>query len=168
MKGRMKEQPRHKKAFEYYVSLKEKRSLNAVGKEFKVSDQTMTKWNREFCWQERVKGRDEKNAEAIAKKTDSAIVKRDTRNIKIAEGAIKVFAQSLIGRVEHICECGIVSQIPIPKAKITADQFDKMVRLVNHILGEEQVSIGTVINVNLLPCDPMPRAKPVESEVVNG
>ena len=164
----MKEQPRHKRAFEYYVSLEEKRSLSQVGKEFKVSDQTMTKWNREFHWQERVQKRDKKNAKALAKKTDTEIVKRDARNIKIAEGAIKVFAQSLIGHVEHICECGVVSQIPIPKAKITADQFDKMVRLVGHIMGEEQVSIGTIINVNLLPCDPVPRAKAVESEVIDG
>lgn len=161
----MKEQPRHIKAFEYYVQLGDKRSLSAVGREFEVSATSMTRWRKEFGWDKRLDERDKKNSKAIAKKTDAKIVDRDSRNIKIAEGAISVFAKSLMGYVQHTCECGKVIQIPIPKAKVTADQFDKMVRLVGHIMGEEEIKLGTTININLLPCDPVPR-KPVESEVV--
>ena len=163
----MKEQPRHIKAFEYYVQLGDKRSLSAVGREFDVSATTMTRWRKEFDWDKRLTKRDKKNSKALAKKTDTKILKRDARNIKIAEGAISVFAKSLIGYIEHTCKCGEVTQIPIPKAKITADHFDKMVRLVGHIMGEEEIKVGTTININLLPCDPVPRV-PVESEVVDG
>lgn len=160
----MKEQPRHKKAFEFYVGL-EKRSLAKVSREFNVSVQSLIKWSKAFNWKGRLKERDEKNAKAIAEKTDTEIVTQDTQNIKIARAAIKVFAQSLIGHVEHICKCGEISKIPIPKAKLTADQFDKMVRLEKFIIGEEDSRAGTVINVNLLPCDPVPR-KPVKSKEI--
>jgi len=161
-----KELPRHKRAFEYYMSMEENRTLIAVADKFKVSAQTLTKWNRDFEWEKRAKERDQKNAKAVAKKTDAEIVKRDARNIKIAEGAIKAFAHSLIGHVEHLCECGKVNQIIIPKAKITADQFDKMVRLVDHIVGEEEVKVGVTNIINILPCDPVPKAKPIENEEI--
>ena len=161
----MKEQPRHIKAFEYYVQLGDRRSLRQVGKKFKVSATTTCKWRKELDWDKRLAVRDEKNSKALAKKTDAKIVDRDARNIKIAEGAISVFAKSLMGYVQHTCKCGEVIQIPIPKAKVTADQFDKMVRLVGHIMGEEEIKGGTVININLLPCDPVPR-KPVDSKEI--
>ena len=160
-----KEQPRHIKAFEYYVSL-DKRSYRAVAKKFTVSETSIKKWAKAFHWQDKLAERIPERAKKLAAKLDEKINERDVRNIKIAEGAIKVFAQSLIGYVEFTCECGKVSQIPIPKAKITADHFDKMVRLVNHLLGEEEEKAGTVININLLGVDPKPRQ--VESEVIDG
>ena len=160
----MKEQPRHIKAFEYYVALEDNRSYPKVARKFTVSHTSVKKWAKAFNWQDRVADRDKKNAITVAKKVDEKTTDRDARNIKIAEGAISVFAKSLIGYIEHKCECGAVVQIPIPKAKITADQFDKMVRLVGHIMGEEEVKGGTTINVNLIQCDPAPR--PVESRVV--
>ena len=92
----MKEQPRHIKAFEYYVSL-DKRSYKEVAIKYKVSDCAVAKWSKAFNWQERL-------AERIPER-----------------------------------ECGKTSQIPIPKAKITADHFDKLVRLVIHLLGEEEL-----------------------------
>ena len=160
----MIETPRHKKAFEYYVGLEGKRTLSAVSAKFKVSAPTMTKWRKEFKWDERVQKRDEKNAAAIARRTDSDIVKRDAQNVKIAREAIKVFAVSLVGYVEHTCKCGEVIRLAIPKVKMTADQFDKMVRLEKFIMGEEAEVKPQLIIIQHV--DPEPRRKPVESKEI--
>ena len=140
----------------------EKRSLSKVGKKFNVSAQSLAKWRRSFDWDRRTKERDERNALAVAKKTDSQIVNQDAQNIKIARAAIKVFAQSLIGYVEHTCKCGEVIRIPLPKAKLTADQFDKMVRLDRFILGEPDSRPENKLIIEYR--DPLPRAKPVKSK----
>ena len=159
----MKEQPRHIKAFEYYVSL-DKRSYPQVAEKFTVSHTSVKKWAKAFNWQERLIDRCKNNAATLARKIDEKTTDRDARNIKIAEGAIGVFAKSLIGYVEHVCKCGEVIRIPIPKAKITADHFDKMVRLSRDILEGDLGKGDTVININLIGMDPAPR--PVESVVV--
>ena len=161
-----KETLRHQEAFDYYYSLGEKRSYPQVSDKFTVSQTSIKKWSKAFKWQERIVERDEKNAKALAKKTDKKVQERDEQNIKIARKAIQVFALSLIGHIEHICKCGEVIRIPIPKAKLTADQFDKMVRLEKFIIGEEDSRGGVTNIINILPCDPVPRAKQVESEVV--
>ena len=162
----MQETLRHQKAFDYYYGLGQKRNITKVARRLSVCRASVSAWSRAFDWQERITERDKKNSKAIVKKTDKEIQERDTQNIRIAREAIKVFALSLVGHVDHKCECGKVERIPIPKAKLTADQFDKMVRLGKFIIGEEEIKGGTVINVNLLPCEPQPRQ--VESEIVDG
>jgi hypothetical protein len=54
----MTEQQRHKEYFEYYYSLGKARSLAEVSRHFNVSAVSMSKFNREFNWDERVKQRD--------------------------------------------------------------------------------------------------------------
>lgn len=132
----MQETLRHKTAFEYYYSLGAERNITKVAREISVCRASVSNWSRKFNWQERVKERDDKNAKELAKKVDNDIQKRDAENIRIARAAIKVFAQSLIGHIDHTCECGKVHRFPVPKAKLTADQFDKMVRLEKFIMGE--------------------------------
>lgn len=155
---------RHREAFDYYYSLGEKRSYPQVADKFTVSRTAVKVWSKSFGWRELIAKRDKKNAKAITKKTDAQIVQQDAQNIKIARAAIKVFAQSLIGHVEHICKCGEVIRIPVPKAKLTADQFDKMVRLEKFIIGEPDSLEEKRIIIQYV--DPVPRVKPVESEVV--
>ena len=157
---------RHQEAFDYYYSLSPKRNYTIVAEKFAVSRTSIRKWSASFGWPGRVAARDKKNAKAIVKKTDAKIVNQDSQNIKIARAAIKVFAQSLIGHVEHTCKCGEVVRIPVPQAKLTADQFDKMVRLDRFILGEPDSRPENKLIIEYR--DPLPRAKPVESEVVDG
>lgn len=160
----MKETLRHQEAFEYYYSLGEKRNITKVAREISVCRASVSKWSRVFSWQQRVLERDAKNAKALAKKTDNDIQKRDAENIKIARAAIKVFAQSLIGHIDHTCECGRTHRFPIPKAKLTADQFDKMVRLEKFIIGEVDSRPEQVITIQYV--DPYDKRKPVESKEI--
>ena len=49
---------KHTKAFEYYYSLGDERTLTQVGKKFKVSGGTLGKWSAKFKWGDRVQARD--------------------------------------------------------------------------------------------------------------
>ena len=160
----MKETLRHQEAFDYYYSLGEKRSYPQVALKFTVSRTSVKKWSKAFGWLDRIVKRDKKNATALANKTDKQIVQQDAQNIKIARAAIKVFAQSLIGHIEHTCGCGNVTKIPVPKAKLTADQFDKMVRLEKFIMGEPDSYEERKLIIEYR--DPVPRVKAIESEVI--
>ena len=54
----MREYPRIQDMFEYYYMLGEDRTLQAVADHYNISRVTVSKYNREFRWDERVKSRD--------------------------------------------------------------------------------------------------------------
>lgn len=160
----MKEQPRHKKAFEYYVGL-DKRSYLKVAEKFTVSETSIKKWAKAFGWRERIKGRDKKISTELAKRTDEVLLKTKVeyrievqQNLKLLRAALALIA----GKIKN----------KMFKAETATDlstlikAYDLAVRLEQLLAGD--VDSRQAIVVNLLPCDPEPRAKPVESEVVDG
>ena len=58
---------RHQQAFDYYYSLGDKRSSQAVAKQYAVSHAAARQWCTAFKWKDRVVERDEIVANAIAK-----------------------------------------------------------------------------------------------------
>lgn len=81
----------HTEAFEYYYSLGAERTLEKVAKYLKKNNRTISNWNRQFNWQERVKMRDIEVSKKLAEKTTNAIVdeKANYRKvIKLAMGRL--------------------------------------------------------------------------------
>jgi hypothetical protein len=161
----MKETLRHQEAFDYYYSLGDTRRLLKVSQKVGVAEATVKRWSTTFKWRSKIVARDKKNAAALAKKTDKAILKNSDKYVKIADAAIKIFAASLVGKVDKKCECGRTVSVPIPKAHISAFDFNSLVRLIRLETGEPDSHAEHKIIVEYR--DPEPRVRPVESEVVD-
>ena len=156
-----KEQPRHIKAFEYYVSL-DKRSYRKVAQKFTVSETSVKKWAKAFSWQEQLPERDKKTSTVLAKKTDDTILKTKAeyrvelqQNIKLIRAALAQIAAKIRDKTFKADSAKDLGTL--------IKAYDLSVRLDEELLGEAMG--GQVTNVFLLPCDPKPR-KQVESEVV--
>ena len=66
---------RHQQAFEYYYSLGEKRSSQAIATKYAVSHGAAKKWVTSFRWRDRVVERDEIIANAVAKAATDQTIK---------------------------------------------------------------------------------------------
>lgn len=148
----VRETIRHKQAFEYYVSLGVERTLSAVGRAFKVSDQSITNWNHSFHWQERTKERDDKNAQAIATKTDKEIVRNKAYYRREVQDSLKVVRAALVTIVDGIREKRIIGNSVADLARLT-DAQDKLIRLDQYLLGEADSRSEIVIKVKYVRPD---------------
>ena len=91
----MKETQRHRDAFEFYFKQGLKRSLRAVAREFHVSVQSLTKWNREFQWQKRVSQREAKIAREVEKQCIYNAARRKMRALSMIDDIYEVNATRL-------------------------------------------------------------------------
>jgi transposase-like protein len=97
----MKETLRHIKAFDYYYSLGEEKSLTSVARKFNVSKQTVTKWNKSFNWQHRVEQRDIENGKELEKKTNNAIVNSKADYRALIKKTVDEYKERLrLGRIK--------------------------------------------------------------------
>jgi len=63
-----------RRAFDFYYTLGEKRTLKQVAAEFGTSERTAENWSRWFDWQDRVEMRDIEIASRVEEKTNDIIV----------------------------------------------------------------------------------------------
>lgn len=89
----MQETLRHKEAFEYYLGLGEKRSITQVARHFTVSRPAVSKWSKEFKWQQRLKEREAKIAAKVEEKADKTIAERKARSLQIVEAVEERFVE---------------------------------------------------------------------------
>jgi transposase len=109
----MQELEHHKKAFEYYYSLGEKRSYKAVSKHFGFSLQSVKLWGREFAWMRKLKEREGEVARAMAARNVNAEVSNKIRNKQIIQLALVQLAKA----------------IAEGKVKMNLSDLDRLVRL---------------------------------------
>ncbi|MCP4582097.1 MAG: hypothetical protein GY839_10795 [candidate division Zixibacteria bacterium] len=109
----IKEQEHHKKAFEYYYSLGEKRSHQKVATKMKVSLSSVKLWGAQFNWKGRVQQREAEVARIMATKAISNEVNNRTRNLQIVQMALVQLAKA----------------IAEGKVKMTLADLDRLVRL---------------------------------------
>jgi len=83
----MKEQKRHREAFEYYYSMPN-RSLLSVARKFTISKQSILKWNKAFNWQKRIKERDVKIKAKTETKAVDTLSNMKTEWVKILKYAL--------------------------------------------------------------------------------
>jgi len=91
----MQEQEHHKKAFEYYYSLGEKRNYQDVARHFGYSVPSVKLWGREFAWKRRLKEREGEVARAMAARNVGNEVSNRTRNKQIIQLALVQLAKAI-------------------------------------------------------------------------
>jgi transposase len=136
----MEEQDRHKKAFEYYYSLGEKRTYQAVAKHLGVSKQSVKLWGREFAWKRKLKEREGEVARAMAARNVAAEVSNRSRNKQIiqlalvhlakaiAEGKIKMNLSDLdrLVRLESFLDQGVDSRHEVIIESLKGKSFEEL------------------------------------------
>ena len=83
----MKEQQRHRDAYEYYRDMpatEGKRSIAKVAKRFSVSETSVNKWNKAFNWQEKVMLHDQKVQEGVQDKMMPEWIETKAYLLKVA------------------------------------------------------------------------------------
>jgi transposase len=90
-----KEQEHHKKAFEYYYALGEKRSYPATAKKFGVSVSSVKLWGRSFGWKKRLKERDAEVARTMAQRSMKDEVSHRMRNRQLVQLALVQLAKAI-------------------------------------------------------------------------
>ena len=151
----MKEQPRHIKAFEYYVSM-DKRSLVKVSEKFNVSVQSLIKWSKAFGWKERIAKRDKNTSIELAKQTDKAILKTKAEYRVEVQQVITLIRAAMAQMADKIKDKTFRAGTAKDLGTLTK-ALDIAINLEQSLAGEAQAMLGTTININLLPVDPAPR-----------
>ncbi|HDR8409161.1 MULTISPECIES: hypothetical protein [Bacillus cereus group] len=67
------EKEHHRRAFEYYLAMGEKRNLREVAKEFNKSLTTIHNWSVSFDWKSRIEIRDAEMSKMLEKKTNETV-----------------------------------------------------------------------------------------------
>lgn len=97
---------RHLKAFEYWISLGDKRTYKSVAEEFKVSECTIFKWAHSFNWKERLEERQQEYAKKLALDSDKKLLEYRKKNIERLEATLQLYDKKLAeGKVD-------VTQLP--------------------------------------------------------
>jgi len=115
-----KEQEHHRKAFEYYYALGEKRSYPATAKKFGVSVSSVKLWGRSFGWKKRLKERDAEVARTMAQRSMKDEVSHRTRNRQLVQLALVQLAKAIASG----------------KVKMTLGDLDRLVRLEAFLADE--------------------------------
>ena len=162
----MRETAKHIEAFEYYVALGLNRSLYKVARKMGVSTTTACKWSVGLDWQNRVEERDVRNGAAIAKKTDSAIVKETVTHTKAIRDSLNLIRAALGTAVKNIQSGELQVTRAQDLASLTTAQKE-LIKLDLVMSGEADSRVANTIKVeHCFPPGHEPR-KAVESEVVD-
>ena len=175
----MKETKRHHDAFLFYYELGDKRSLAKVGREFKVSEQSTTKWSRAFDWQKRIQEKNKRIAAIQEKKQETDIAKRKVDYSKILTGTIGQYVNRLKGEPHKCPHCK--KMFKLPKMNLTPADFKEMVKLDLLLSGEatdislikvekvhKVMNLAVVVIAEYVPVDKMKelKAKLIKMEVL--
>lgn len=132
MDQRPGETPLHMKAFEYYYSLGDIRSLSKVAEQFGVTRATVTRWNRKFNWQERIQERD--------RKVEQLLEEEAIQDAKAAKQQYRAIIQATVRKFVEKLSTG---QIEVKKI----EDLERLVKLDLLLMGEA-TERGENYNVN--------------------
>lgn len=100
--------------------------VRTVARLCKVHKNTVQKYKERDNWEKRLR-KIRKEAQA---KTDKQIVKQRVKSVDLLDGAVKVFAASLIGHSRIKCpSCGKPVEVPVPKLSPKFRDIDVLLRL---------------------------------------
>lgn len=134
------------KLLEMFAAYCEKQSLTYVSNKCGVSFSTAKKYRDERGWDQKRQKATEKATEKVA----GQVAERTSRYVKIAEAAIAGFGASVVGSITHTCaKCGEVARITVPRAKITAGDFERLVRLIKEELSPDKAVDEHVVEIIL-------------------
>lgn len=111
------EQEHHKRAFEHYYALGEKRSYQHVAEQMGVSPSTVKLWSRSFDWRRRIHERDAQIARTVADRVIQSGIEEHDRNRKIVTMALMKLAKG----------------IAEGKVKMQMGDLDRLIRLQGYL-----------------------------------
>lgn len=109
---------KYEEAFNYYVGLGEKRTLQEVANKFTVSRQTVQNWSSKYNWQQRLKEIVVKANKQVEKKLIKSLAEYKGDCLEIVQTAIDLFKQRLGNKIKpnsmydlkQLVELGLVLQ----------------------------------------------------------
>ncbi|MFC1476291.1 hypothetical protein ACFLQW_04755 [Candidatus Zixiibacteriota bacterium] len=113
------EQEHHKKAFECYVALGEKRSFKQVAQQIGVALSTVKLWSRSFGWRQRIRERDAQIARRVADRTLQSNLDEQDRNKRIVRMALVRLAKAIADG----------------KVRMQLSDLDRLIRLQSYLEG---------------------------------
>jgi len=138
-----KETPRHIKAFEYYYSLGDKRSIGKVARRFKVSYQGARKWGVSFNWQLRIAERDSKFRAEIEKASDETIEEMKKKHIKDINTTLRVVNMGMETATREMLLAWETKGKEGLKCK-TVSEFSGLVRSFTELLKTKFLLLGEI------------------------
>jgi len=116
----MKEQERHRVAFERYAAMGPGRSLTRLAKDLAVSESAVKQWSRELRWVERLEARTRQVAEKLANESVRDEVDERKGDEQMVRLSLVQIAKALVeGRI-----------------KPTIMDLDRMIRLKRELAGD--------------------------------
>jgi transposase len=112
------EREHHKKAFEVYYALGEKRNHQKVASKLNVSTSSIKLWASRFNWTEKIQQREAEAARILATRVLSDQVSTKKRNLQIVQMALVQLAKAIADG----------------KVKMTLADLDRLVRLESFLM----------------------------------
>ncbi|KKN58296.1 hypothetical protein LCGC14_0553760 [marine sediment metagenome] len=159
----MKETLRHQEAFDYYYSLGDTRRLLLVSQKAGVAEATAKRWSTRFKWRSRIAERDKKNALKLQAKTDKTILKTKSDYHKEVQESLSLIRGALALVAKKVKDQVLKADSAKDLGTLIKAQ-DAAIRLEQLLSGEADSRPENKLIIEYR--DPVPRARPVESEVV--
>lgn len=148
----MKETIKHKDAFEFFLSLGDKRSQKAVANKLKVSVQTINKWSKKFGWPLRVSQREIDIVKIVEKKCNKSIAdaKADYRteieaSLLLLKTILKVNKKKWGKNLEDSPDIKTINDL----SKLFTE-MERMMKLSMVLVGENISENDITINVSIV------------------
>ena len=142
----MAKKSRHKmtteKRAEMFSAWCEKKAVKHVATRCNVHYNTARRYRDIDDWEARSIKLEQKTSEAVVQRHVNANVK----TVNILDAAINVFAASLVGTQTVQCpHCQKDHRVRIPKPRITAGEFERLVNMRNALTGDNKKDERTLV-----------------------
>jgi len=132
----MIENQKHIKAFSYYYSLGDKRTLEAVAERFNIGKRALERWSSVLNWQERVALMDIEVARALKKKDIRAVVATKAQYRREIQNNLKI-VKALIGTAVEKLKAGTLDVETAKDLDKAMASFDRLAKLDLTLMGED-------------------------------
>lgn len=147
----MREYPRIQDMFEYYYMLGEDRTLQAVADHYNISRVTVSKYNKEFRWEERVKSRDLEVYKDLQQQNNDDIRTTLESYHKVIKASVAAYISRLKSnkiKVDTVRDFVRLVELDMKICGFEAQLFEtKISEAINHdISGETCKTLNTLID----------------------
>lgn len=131
----MLENDKHRRAFEFYYELGDKRTSQLVADEFTVSRRSIEKWKSEFEWKKRIEKRDIEVMQGVERRITKSIIEEKVEyheSIKINTKIINSIISTIVDKVKDR-QIKIENMAQYNSALLA---LERMIKLDLSLLGE--------------------------------
>jgi len=146
-----KETDKNRDAYEFYFSLGDKRTFEAVAKHTGMAVQTVYTWKKRFNWDKRIKERNDLIAKRVEAKLNTQIVnsKADYRqNVKENLEIMKAMILTVIDPITKKLNVNVKAK-NATDVSVLANAIEKLIKLDLLLMGEDTEKETVNININV-------------------